>query len=43
MTASPRRWVTPNGARLDLAHLTATSANGNATGLRDGERGTATA
>jgi hypothetical protein len=31
-----RRWVTPGGARIDLAHLTHTSANGGRRGLRDG-------
>ena len=31
-----RRWIAPNGARIDLAHLTHTSANGSRRGLRDG-------
>jgi hypothetical protein len=35
VTASPRRWVTPNGARLDLAHLTHTTGRLDPT-LRSG-------
>jgi hypothetical protein len=34
-TPSPRRWVTPEGARLDLAHLTHTTGRLDRT-LRDG-------
>ena len=35
-TPSPRRWVTPEGARLDLTHATHTGRNRGRRGLRDG-------
>jgi hypothetical protein len=31
-----RRWVTPNGAQLDLTHAIATTRNRGRRGLRDG-------
>lgn len=35
MSARPCRWVTPEGARIDLAHLTHTSGRLVSRGLRD--------
>jgi hypothetical protein len=34
--ASPRRWVAPSGAQLDLTHMTHTGRNYGRPGLRDG-------